>query len=516
MTDAAMGSVQFETARMPRGQSGHDSLQQRNRIYKHLKRRNWLVGFLRIIVPTLGICLTLFLVAQIIIANIVAEYGIEGITIEDDKIVILSPEYSGVMDDGTLYTVVAEGAQIDANQTDLVDLDLATLKTLDPREYEMTAFADFAKLDLAKQTVTVPDLMRTVDSDGVEGALHDVFINWQRQRLTANSDVQMDFPDGARIVSEKLLYNGNADVWRFTTATYTIPSTAKAPPETVIGETMMAADATNDVVTADELVVREKRNTAAFDGNVVITRPDLTIWSDRLLVQFTGGRLEEVEQFDLEGNVRIRDSSQTTSGDRGIYDPETSMMVLTGDVTVVNDSGVIKAPTLTSNLDTHVSTFTSSNGERVVGDFKSEDDVKIASDRFVIREDDNVAEFLGNVIVDQAKTRVFADRVVVYLSEGGSQNIRYYEAFENVTVLEPEQTTTGNRARYDPTTKKMNMTGNVQVTNESGTVEANGLTVDLDSNVSTFTSNENGRVSGVFTPDGGSVTPPVESAPIDL
>lgn len=521
MTDAALGSQQFSGARMPRAQSDHDSLHQRNKIYSKLNQRNGLIGLLRIIVPAMGICLSLFLLAQIIIANIAAEYGIQGVTVEDGKIVISTPEYSGVMSDGTIYNVVAEGAQIDANQTDLVDLDLAKLDTLDPRGYEMTAFADFAKLDLTEQTVSVPDLMRTIDSDGVEGAMHDVFINWKRQRLTADSDVEMDFPDGANIVAEKLTFNANTDVWRFITATYTTPSTVEPPEQTVIGETVSSPDSNNDVVRAQELVVREKENTASFTGDVVVTRPDLMIWSDSLVVNFTGGRLEKVTQFDVEGNVKIQDDFQTATGDRGVYDPETSIMLLTGDVKVVSDSGVITSPSLTSNLDTHVSTFESASGERVVGDFKSDDDVKIVSDRFVIREDDNIAEFFGNVVVDQAKTRVLANRVVVYLSEGRSGNIRYYEAFGNVRVREPDQTTTGDRARYDPATRKMNMSGNVQVINDSGVVESNELNVDLDSNVTTFTSNGNGRVSGVFTPDRGSPTPPSstnadESSPIDL
>ncbi|WP_449396881.1 hypothetical protein [Devosia riboflavina] len=43
------------------------------------------------------------------------------------------------------------------------------------------------------------------------------------------------------------------------------------------------------------------------------------------------------------------------------------------------------------------------------------------------------------------------------------------------------------------------MTGNVEVSNAAGSVNAQELVVNLATNVSTFTASEGGRVTGVFT-----------------
>ncbi|MCB1518631.1 MAG: hypothetical protein KDJ19_13580 [Hyphomicrobiaceae bacterium] len=485
----------------------HQSAASRGRLYSRLLWRNRLIGFLRWAVPLLGLALAGFLIGSIIIANLAKDYGIKRLRLEDDKIVVDTPEYSGVMSDGTTYSVVAEAAKIQIDDTDIIDLETATIKTEDKRDYSLTARSDFAVLDLKEQTVTVPDLMRTVDSDGVRGWLHQALIEWRDQTLTSSGDVRFKFPDGGDINAASLKYDADKDIWNFRQAVYRTPSQATetenagagggaetAAPESDTGED----DTVYDVVTGDRLVVREKPNNATFTGNVVVTRPDLTVWADEILVQFAAARMQDPSLFTATGNVKLKDDVQTVTGDSGVYDPNTKIMHVTGDVAVKTDSGLVKAPELTSNLETHVSEFTTGGSGKVSGDFHSEDDVKVVSDRFVVRRDDNVAEFIGNVIVDQNKLRVFADRVVVYLAEGGSDEIRYYEAFGNVVIKEPDQTSTGDRGHYDPNTRIMRLTGNVKVTNKSGTVDASQLVVNLKTNVSTFTASGENRVTGVF------------------
>ncbi|MCB9992714.1 MAG: hypothetical protein H6873_03540 [Hyphomicrobiaceae bacterium] len=502
----------------------HASAAARGRLYARLLWRNRVVGVLRWAVPLAGIVVAGFLIVSIILANIAKEYGIQGLRIEDDKIVIDTPEYSGVMGDGTTYNVVAEAARIQVNNTDVIDLETATIKTLDKKDYALTAKSDFAVLDLKAQTVNVPELMRTEDSDGVLGWLNNSFIDWKKQTLTSTGDVKFEFPDGGDINAKALDYDADADIWDFKEAIYRTPTDVKtdatdaAPadaneptPDATADTTAAAAalpDLTDgqkyDVVTGDRLVVREKENDATFTSNVVVTRPDLKVWADQVVVQFEGDRMQKAKLFTATGSVVLKDNVQTVTGDQGVYDPETRIMHMTGDVTVKTDNGTIKSPELTSNLDTHVSEFTTGGSGKVSGDFHSEDDVKVTSDRFTVRRDENVAEFIGNVVVDQNKTRIFADRVVVHLAEDGSDKIRYYEAFGHVKVKEPDQTSTGDRGRYDPATHIMRLTGNVKVTNKSGTVDANQLDVNLKTNISTFTANGNGRVSGVFhSGDGG-------------
>ena len=62
-----------------------------------------------------------------------------------------------------------------------------------------------------------------------------------------------------------------------------------------------------------------------------------------------------------------------------------------------------------------------------------------------------------------------------------------------------EQTATGQRAVFTPGDQLLRLTGNVIVVNEGGTVNSDELVVNLATNVSTFTSGQNGRVTGIFT-----------------
>lgn len=128
--------------------------------------------------------------------------------------------------------------------------------------------------------------------------------------------------------------------------------------------------------------------------------------------------------------------------------------------------------------------------------------VEITADEFVIEENDNRAEFIGNVVVVQADLTVWADRVIVNYRGSGGSDIENFEALGNVRIRDPEQDATGERGVYDPNTRILTLTGNVEVTNSSGTVTAPALLVDLDANTSRFsTPGGGGRVTGVFAPN---------------
>ncbi len=128
--------------------------------------------------------------------------------------------------------------------------------------------------------------------------------------------------------------------------------------------------------------------------------------------------------------------------------------------------------------------------------------VQITADRFVVRESENRSEFIGNVVVEQPGLKIWAARVLVHYGEGGTSDIRSFEALGNVRIQNDQQTATGERAVYDPETRILRLTGNVRVINESGTVNAGELVVDLSSSITEFSSgNGTGRVTGLFTPE---------------
>jgi lipopolysaccharide export system protein LptA len=126
--------------------------------------------------------------------------------------------------------------------------------------------------------------------------------------------------------------------------------------------------------------------------------------------------------------------------------------------------------------------------------------VKITSDLFVMNEAVRQAEFTGNVVVVHPNVTVWAPKVVAIYGDGGTSDIRTFEASGgNVRLKTKDQDATGERAIFTPADQLLRLTGNVKVNNASGTVDASELVVNLQTSVSTFTSSGGGRVTGVFT-----------------
>src|SRR5690606_8728162 len=129
----------------------------------------------------------------------------------------------------------------------------------------------------------------------------------------------------------------------------------------------------------------------------------------------------------------------------------------------------------------------------------SQQPVEITADLFTVDENSQQAVFTGNVVVVHPSVKVWAGKVVALYGEGGTTDIESFEATGAVRLETPEQNATGDRAVLTPADQLLRLTGNVQVINSSGTIDATELVVNLETNVSTFTSGSGGRVTGVFT-----------------
>ena len=125
--------------------------------------------------------------------------------------------------------------------------------------------------------------------------------------------------------------------------------------------------------------------------------------------------------------------------------------------------------------------------------------VNITADQFTVDEKTKQAVFTGNVVVVHPSVTVHASKVEAVYGSQGASDIQSFVATGDVTLDTPDQKATGDRAVFNPGDQLLRLTGNVKVTNPSGTVDSGELVVNLATNVSTFTSTGNGRVTGVFT-----------------
>ena len=125
-------------------------------------------------------------------------------------------------------------------------------------------------------------------------------------------------------------------------------------------------------ITADTFEVHEADSEAIFVGNVVVVRPGLTVWADKVTVDYGEGGPENVKTFVAIGHVRLKTEDQDATGDRAVFDPNTQILRLMGNVTVVNASGTLNGPELQINLADNTTVFSGGKGGRVTGVFKTQ------------------------------------------------------------------------------------------------------------------------------------------------
>ncbi|MBN9362664.1 MULTISPECIES: lipopolysaccharide transport periplasmic protein LptA [unclassified Devosia] len=122
-------------------------------------------------------------------------------------------------------------------------------------------------------------------------------------------------------------------------------------------------------VSADDFTIDQGNNNATFTGNVVITRTGLQLWADKVVVIYGSGGQSDIDSLTATGHVRIKTDSQDATGAQATFDPDTLILKLSGNVTVVNAQGKLNGPELTINLKTNNSVFKGNKGGRVTGVF---------------------------------------------------------------------------------------------------------------------------------------------------
>ncbi len=149
--------------------------------------------------------------------------------------------------------------------------------------------------------------------------------------------------------------------------------------------------------------------------------------------------------------------------------------------------------------------------------------IQINATTLEVRDKDKKATFIGNVVVVQGDTTLKCKLLDVFYDQdaaggadkkgaqtasmspiggGAGQQIRRLEAKGGVTVIQKEQTATGETAVYDLKANNVTLNGNVTVTQGTNVIRGDRIVVDLTTGVMRVESGakENG-VSGLFNPN---------------
>jgi lipopolysaccharide export system protein LptA len=144
--------------------------------------------------------------------------------------------------------------------------------------------------------------------------------------------------------------------------------------------------------------------------------------------------------------------------------------------------------------------------------------VHIEAATLEVRDKDKRATFSGNVVVKQGDTTLRSKTLDVFYDQegatsgmkaaqpgpGGKQSIRRLEAKGGVTVIQKDQTATGQTGIFDMKSNTITMTGGVVITQGKNVLRGERLVVDVATGHARV---EGGRVQGMFSPNSKDAKP---------
>ena len=96
-------------------------------------------------------------------------------------------------------------------------------------------------------------------------------------------------------------------------------------------------------IESDKLEVRETDNLAIFSGNVSVVQGPTVLKSGRMTVYYAkdGGSATtgsaSIDRLEVDGKVHVKSEGQVATGDHGVFDMKTEVLVLSGDEVVLSE-----------------------------------------------------------------------------------------------------------------------------------------------------------------------------------
>ena len=234
------------------------------------------------------------------------------------------------------------------------------------------------------------------------------------------------------------------------------------------------------VITADKSL-EWHRNDLRFIAkkNALAKQGASSVAADQLTALYRKGQTSSMEIYNLkaQGSVVLTSDVNKAYGDYADYDLDKGLAIMTG-----------------KNL-------------RMV----SPDQTVTAKERFEYWDAEGRLNAIGEATIIRPKPNksgtdtLSAHKITALLKENaqGKRVLHIAEAFDNVVIITPTETVTGNYGIYRADINKAEIKGNVVIKRGPNTLQGERAEVDLNTNISKIfgkNGQENGRVRGVFYP----------------
>ena len=223
-------------------------------------------------------------------------------------------------------------------------------------------------------------------------------------------------------------------------------------------------------INADEGIEWQQKTQAYIArGNARAAQGDVAVHADTLTAYYREkqGGGTTIWRIDAENRVRIVSPTQRAFGDKGIYDVDNGILVLTGNVRMETDTDRITA-----------------------------------RDSLEYWEKRNLAVARGNAVAERGENKLRADVLTAHFVKDaeGKSRVKQVDAFDNIVITTPDEIVRSDRAVYDVETGIARLTGSVKITRGTNQLNGEYAEVNLNTGVSRLFG-RGGGVRGIFTPE---------------
>jgi len=113
---------------------------------------------------------------------------------------------------------------------------------------------------------------------------------------------------------------------------------------------------------ADRIELQDRQDRVVLSGNVDITQTDVRLQAARTVVDYTNAGSLKIQRITATGGVNVTRGVETARGNVGIYDFNTRIITLVGDVALRRGTDTLNGQRLTINLDTGISSVDGRGG----------------------------------------------------------------------------------------------------------------------------------------------------------
>ncbi len=275
-----------------------------------------------------------------------------------------------------------------------------------------------------------------------------------------------------------------------------------------------------DITAENGIEWRQNEQVVLARGNARALRDGTTVEAQRLLARYrpaaaagavapaqpgetplSGGN--EIWRMEAEGSVRIFTATDTATGDRGVYDMDQAVLVMTGrNLSYVTPQQTINARDSLEYWSQRRMAVARGNAVVVTNDGR-----RITADTLVayMLEDPGTGQpAAGRPGVAQARPGTEGTAA----PPPGQGRIDRIELFGNVEIRTATEVVRGERGVYSAGTGLARLLGNVRITRGNNQVNGREALVNMNTGVSRIVSAPGARVQGLIVPERGQQAAP--------